>query len=67
MRIVPLLLLAGAVASCERTERSKNPTELGQLLGDPDPERAGRAMQAMLAMSKIDLEVLRAAADGLDA
>ena len=44
-----------------------NPTELGQLLGDPDPERAGRAMQAMLAMSKIDLEVLRAAADGADA
>lgn len=40
------------------------PRELGQLLGDPDPERAARAMQAMLGMVKIDLEGIRAAADG---
>ncbi len=40
------------------------PTELGELLGDPDPERAGRAVQAMLNMQKIDLNVLRAAAEG---
>jgi len=40
------------------------PTELGELLGDPDPERAGRAMAAMLKMTKIDIAELRAAADG---
>jgi predicted 3-demethylubiquinone-9 3-methyltransferase (glyoxalase superfamily) len=39
------------------------PTALGQLLGDPDPARAGRAMQAMLQMSKIDIAGLNAAAD----
>jgi len=38
------------------------PTELLTLLKDPDPERAQRAMQAMLQMRKIDLEVLRKAA-----
>ncbi len=31
------------------------PTALGRLLGDPDPARAGRVMQAMLQMSKIDI------------
>jgi predicted 3-demethylubiquinone-9 3-methyltransferase (glyoxalase superfamily) len=40
------------------------PTELQTLLGDPDPERAQRAMQAMLAMSKIDIAVIRQAAAG---
>ena len=40
------------------------PDELGSLLGDPDPARAQRALQAMLGMSKLDLVVLRAAADG---
>lgn len=40
------------------------PTRLGELLGDPDPGRAGRAMQAMLQMGKIDVAVLEAAADG---
>jgi predicted 3-demethylubiquinone-9 3-methyltransferase (glyoxalase superfamily) len=39
------------------------PPALDELLGDPDPERAGRAMQAMLAMSKLDIAALRAAAD----
>lgn len=39
------------------------PTELRQLLGDPDPGRAQRAMQAMLQMKKIDLPALRRAAD----
>jgi predicted 3-demethylubiquinone-9 3-methyltransferase (glyoxalase superfamily) len=40
------------------------PDALGQLLGDPDPERAGRAMQAMLGMRKIDVAGLQRAADG---
>ncbi len=39
------------------------PTELGSVLGDPDPERAGRVMEAFLAMKKIDLNALRTAAD----
>ena len=40
------------------------PTALSELLGDPDPERAQRATQAMLEMAKIELDVIRAAADG---
>jgi predicted 3-demethylubiquinone-9 3-methyltransferase (glyoxalase superfamily) len=40
------------------------PAELGQLLGDPDPGRAHRAMQAMLGMRKLDVAELRRAADG---
>jgi predicted 3-demethylubiquinone-9 3-methyltransferase (glyoxalase superfamily) len=40
------------------------PTALPELLGDPDPERAQRAMQAMLKMQKLDIAALRAAADG---
>jgi predicted 3-demethylubiquinone-9 3-methyltransferase (glyoxalase superfamily) len=39
------------------------PPALDELLYDPDPERAKRAMQAMLGMSKLDIEELRAAAD----
>jgi predicted 3-demethylubiquinone-9 3-methyltransferase (glyoxalase superfamily) len=39
------------------------PTALPELLGDPDPARAQRAMQAMLTMGKIDVEALRQAAD----
>ncbi len=35
-----------------------------ELFTDPDPERARRAMEAMLKMEKLDLEELRAAADG---
>lgn len=38
------------------------PTELVQLLSDPDPARAHRATQAMLTMKKIDLAALRKAA-----
>lgn len=40
------------------------PTVLPELLGDPDPARAGRAMQAMLQMTRLDIAALRAAADG---
>lgn len=39
------------------------PTALGHMLGDPDPEKAGRVMQAMLKMRKIDIEGLRQAYD----
>ena len=38
------------------------PDGMAELLGDPDPARAGRAMQAMLAMQKLDIAALRAAA-----
>lgn len=38
------------------------PTALGRLLGDPDPARSGRTMQAMMGMSKIDIAALEAAA-----
>ena len=40
------------------------PAGLSELLGDPDPERAKRATEAMLGMSRIDLAAIRAAADG---
>ena len=40
------------------------PNELGSLLGDPDREKAGRAMQAMLGMKKLDIAALRRARDG---
>lgn len=40
------------------------PTALGQLLSDPDPAKAGRVMQAMLQMRKIDIAALQRAADG---
>ena len=33
---------------------------------DPDPGRAGRALNAMLTMSKLDVAALRAAADGVE-
>jgi predicted 3-demethylubiquinone-9 3-methyltransferase (glyoxalase superfamily) len=42
------------------------PSRLPQLLGAPDPERASRAMQAMLGMGKLDIAALEAAADGVD-
>jgi predicted 3-demethylubiquinone-9 3-methyltransferase (glyoxalase superfamily) len=38
------------------------PTILGQLLQDPDPEKAQRVTQAMLKMKKLDIESLKAAA-----
>lgn len=40
------------------------PTKLYTLLRDPDTARAGRAMQAMMTMTKIELAELERAADG---
>ena len=40
------------------------PKVMGELLTDPDPERASRAVQAMLKMVKLDAAALQAAADG---
>ena len=39
------------------------PVELNRLVEDPDPERARRAMEAMLKMGKIEVDELRRAAD----
>lgn len=38
------------------------PSELGEVLGDPDPGRAARAHEAMMQMRKLDLGAMRAAA-----
>ncbi len=43
------------------------PEGMDDVFSDPDPERAQRAMQAMLQMSKLDVEALRRAADGVSA
>ena len=43
------------------------PDGMDELLADADPERAQRAMQAMLGMVKLDVAALRAAADGVPA
>jgi predicted 3-demethylubiquinone-9 3-methyltransferase (glyoxalase superfamily) len=40
------------------------PTGMEEVFSDPDPERAKRAMEAMLKMRKLDIEALRSAADG---
>ncbi|MFI6740233.1 VOC family protein [Nonomuraea sp. NPDC050451] len=40
------------------------PRRLQELIGDPDPERAQRAMKAMLGMRKIDVQGLEDAANG---
>ena len=40
------------------------PTRLPELLNDPDPELAQRAMQAMLGMRKLDISALESAAAG---
>jgi predicted 3-demethylubiquinone-9 3-methyltransferase (glyoxalase superfamily) len=37
------------------------PWRLGELMGDPDPEKSGRVMQAMLKMGKIDISMLEKA------
>jgi predicted 3-demethylubiquinone-9 3-methyltransferase (glyoxalase superfamily) len=39
------------------------PTALGEMLGDKDPQKAGRVMQAMLQMNKIEIEGLQRAYD----
>lgn len=39
------------------------PTALGELMSDPDPEKAGRVVQAMLKMNKIDVPTLQQAYD----
>ena len=39
------------------------PRAMADLLGDPDPARAKRAMQAMMGMVKLDVAALKAAAD----
>lgn len=40
------------------------PDALGRLLGDKDPAAAGRAMEAMLKMKKIDVVALERAVNG---
>ena len=40
------------------------PSVLGALLGDPDRDRADRAMGAMMQMGKLDIAALKSAADG---
>lgn len=40
------------------------PDGMAELFADPDPERARRAMEAMLAMRKLDIAAMRTAADG---
>ena len=40
------------------------PTLLPQLLGDPDPVKAGRVRDAMMAMVKLECDVLQRAYDG---
>jgi predicted 3-demethylubiquinone-9 3-methyltransferase (glyoxalase superfamily) len=38
-----------------------NPTILGQMLSDPDPQKSKRVMEAMLKMRKIDIQGLKKA------
>lgn len=40
------------------------PTILGELLGDKDRDKANRAMQAMMGMTKLDIAALKAAHAG---
>jgi predicted 3-demethylubiquinone-9 3-methyltransferase (glyoxalase superfamily) len=40
------------------------PSALPKMLGDPDPAKARRVMQAMLKMIKLDIAALQAAYDG---
>lgn len=39
------------------------PIVLSQLLGDPDPPKAGRVMKALLTMKKIDISALKRACE----
>jgi predicted 3-demethylubiquinone-9 3-methyltransferase (glyoxalase superfamily) len=43
------------------------PRALGELLADEDRDKAGRVMQAMLRMSKIEIEALHRAYEGAEA
>jgi predicted 3-demethylubiquinone-9 3-methyltransferase (glyoxalase superfamily) len=43
------------------------PEGMEHLFEDPDPERAARAMAAMLTMGKLDLAAIQRAADGVPA
>ncbi|HEV2422618.1 MAG TPA: VOC family protein [Candidatus Acidoferrales bacterium] len=40
------------------------PTALGKLMGDPDPQKSGRVVRAMLQMEKINIEGLKRAYEG---
>lgn len=40
------------------------PTVLGKLMSSKDPQKSGRAMQAMLQMTKLDIAALQRAYDG---
>lgn len=40
------------------------PADWADLLDDPDPDRARRAMEAVLGMRKLDIAAIKAAADG---
>lgn len=40
------------------------PADWADLLDDPDPDRARRAMEAVLGMRKLDIAAMKAAADG---
>jgi predicted 3-demethylubiquinone-9 3-methyltransferase (glyoxalase superfamily) len=40
------------------------PKVLGELMGDPDPAKAGRVVKAMLGMTKLEIAGLRKAHDG---
>jgi predicted 3-demethylubiquinone-9 3-methyltransferase (glyoxalase superfamily) len=40
------------------------PTALNEMMADPNSEKSGRAMQAMLQMKKIDIDALRQAFEG---
>ena len=40
------------------------PTALGKLMGDKDPKKANRVMQALLQMKKLDIATLEEAAEG---
>ena len=41
------------------------PTALGRLLGDPNPEKSKRVMEAMLQMKKIEVSTLQEAYDSI--
>jgi len=42
------------------------PRQLSEYMSDPDPEKAGRTMQAMLQMKKLDIAALKGAHDGVE-